>query len=94
EEPEKLTVDDWMAVLKLAKLWDMPETHDKAVKSLDEEIQKRTAAGKIVLAKRFDVETWFKAGFAAFVSGKEQISTSERDELGWETYARLLEAKD
>ena len=89
-----MTGEDWMAILKLATLWDMPDTHAQAVASLDEEIQKRAAGEKIALAMRYGVKKWFKDGFKAFVTGRENISIEERERIGWETYARLLEAKD
>ena len=83
-----------MAILKLAKLWDMPETHTKAVAGLDEEMQRRTPGEKIALAKRYDVERWFQEGFKALVKDyTTAMSTQERDLIGWETYARVLEAK-
>ncbi|VDC07429.1 unnamed protein product [Peniophora sp. CBMAI 1063] len=94
EEVDVLTADDWMAVLKLAKLWDMPTTHEKAAKELDSEIDRRTAGEQMILARRYSVEQWFKQGFKMFVTGKEKISDDERKTIGWETYARLLEAKD
>ena len=93
EEKKELTADEWLAVLKLSNRWDMPDTHAQAIKGL-EETDQMTAGRKLILAQRFAVLKWFDEGFAAFVTRREQISVAERDELGWETYARLLEAKD
>ncbi|KZV72008.1 hypothetical protein PENSPDRAFT_650097 [Peniophora sp. CONT] len=89
-----LTVEEWMGVLTLSKKWDIGSMKDKAVAGSDEMIQKKTVVDKILLAKKFGVAKWLREGYCALVSRETLITDQERQQLGWETYGRLMNARE
>jgi hypothetical protein len=83
-----------MSVLKLAKKWDLTSVRNKAVAQSDIEIQKKTPVEKILLAKRYGVTKWLQEGYISLVSRDNTITDEERDQLGLETFARLMVARE
>ncbi|KZV72002.1 hypothetical protein PENSPDRAFT_751232 [Peniophora sp. CONT] len=89
-----LNFDEWMGVLNLANKWNLQSTKDKAVAGSDADIQKKTVTEKILLAKKYGVAKWLKEGYCALASRKEPITPEEREQLGWETYGRLMSVRE
>jgi len=89
-----LTIEEWMSVLKLAKKWDLVSIRDKAVSQSDAQIQQKTPAEKILLAKRYTVAKWLREGYTTLVSRKEVITDDETEKLGWETFGKLMKIRE
>jgi hypothetical protein len=89
-----LTLEESMSILKLAKKWDLASVRNKAVAQSDIEIQKKTPVEKILLAKQYGVTQWLQEGYRSLVSRENTITDEERDQLGLETFARLMVARE
>ncbi|KAJ3519323.1 hypothetical protein NMY22_g13257 [Coprinellus aureogranulatus] len=85
----ELTKEQWIAVLKLGRLWDMPKPAALAIEKLD--APKLSPTEQVLLGKAYGVPTWLKTGYTALVrrlSG--DMTLEELAPLGFETVSRIL----
>ncbi|TEB25779.1 hypothetical protein FA13DRAFT_1637015, partial [Coprinellus micaceus] len=88
----ELSKEKWIGVLKLSRLWDMPEVAGIAIEKLSTFGLKPVE--KITLGKKHGVPKWLKDGYTALVDDLSKASLSEMTGLGWETSFRILWARD
>ncbi|KZV67216.1 hypothetical protein PENSPDRAFT_555739, partial [Peniophora sp. CONT] len=98
-EPPKLTVHQWMSVLKLATMWCLDGLRIKAIDAADKELP--TLSGttasdvyKVLLGQRHHVSRWLLEGYEALGKRKEYLSATERQQLGSETSLRISELRE
>ncbi|KZV72000.1 hypothetical protein PENSPDRAFT_684027 [Peniophora sp. CONT] len=91
---QALSVDDWMSVLKLAKIWSISPLREQAVTVLGTMIKGKSSIEKVLLARRYDVAQWLTDGLTLLAAQREPISATIRDSLGWETYGRVMEIRE
>jgi hypothetical protein len=89
-----LNVDEWMAVLKLAKKWSLSGTEQLAVQRVESHASSLEPIEKIVFAKKHSVAKWLKEGYRAVGSRTTTITKEERAKLDPQTYFCLLELRD
>ncbi|KAF6747565.1 hypothetical protein DFP72DRAFT_1174880 [Ephemerocybe angulata] len=90
--PPTLSKEQWVGVLKLSRLWDMPEVATVAIERLSAMDLK--AVEKINLGKSHGVPAWLKEGYTILVDDLSKASLKEMTVLGWETAFRILWARD
>jgi hypothetical protein len=89
-----LTLEESMSTLKLAMKWNLTGVRAKTVAQCDKEIQEKSPVEKILLAKKYGVAKWLKEGCRTLSIRNAAITDEERDQLGWETYARILVVRE
>ncbi|KAJ3513182.1 hypothetical protein NMY22_g15117 [Coprinellus aureogranulatus] len=88
-----LSKEQWIGVLKLGRLWDMPKAAALAIEKLDG--FNLSAIEKVRLGKTHGVPSWLKDGYAKMIGGPLDNTTFEDLEmLGFETTSRILWARD
>jgi len=92
--PPKLTVDEWMSVLKLSTMWNLDDLRLKAVDEADEEVKKLGDVEKLVLAKRYSVSRWMIEACEALAMREAPIDTAERNRLGVDTSFHLFDLRE
>jgi hypothetical protein len=90
----ELTIDEWMAVLKLAKSWSLNGMEQLAVQKAESHACNMEPIEKIVFAKRLGVAKWLKEGYLSIGNRKETINKDEKAKLDLPTYVGLLELRD
>ncbi|KAF6747563.1 hypothetical protein DFP72DRAFT_919645 [Ephemerocybe angulata] len=92
--PPSLTKEEWIGVLKLSRLWDMPKVAAMAVNDLS--LFPLSPAEKVTLGKAHGVPTWLREGYQALVSDitNSKTTLSELQDLGLETAFRVLRIRD
>ncbi|KAF6747564.1 hypothetical protein DFP72DRAFT_919647 [Ephemerocybe angulata] len=90
--PPALTKEEWIGVLKVARLWDMPAVAKVAIEKLS--IMDLKPVEKIKLGKEHGVPKWLKEGYIALVDDLSIVSQKEMETLSWQTAFRVLWARD
>lgn len=95
EVPElTLSFCEWMSVLKLAKMWDLASLYLDAVRKLSSQVRLRRPIEKLLLAREYGVGAWLRDALTVLASQREPIDASDRMQMGWETYGRLMDIRD
>lgn len=85
---------EWFSVLKLAQQWGLPKLREKALSCSSEIARGWDPVKKITSGKKYNVLQWCVEGYKDIAFRNGRISKSEKDELGLESYVRLLELRD
>ncbi|KAG9221270.1 hypothetical protein CCMSSC00406_0008895 [Pleurotus cornucopiae] len=80
--PVLLTLDQWLAVLKLSTLWEMEDTRTNAIRNIPELVADPTRW--LGLAIGFDVEVWFVPAMNKLIQRAEPISMADLSHIGIE----------
>ncbi|KAJ3534856.1 hypothetical protein NMY22_g6738 [Coprinellus aureogranulatus] len=88
----ELSKEGWISVLKLSRLWEMPEVAGIAIEKIG--VFDLKPVEKVKLGKEHGVPTWLKEGYTALIDDLSKASLSEMTGLGWETSFRILWARD
>ncbi|KZV76165.1 hypothetical protein PENSPDRAFT_680370 [Peniophora sp. CONT] len=85
----KLTVDEWMSVLKLSTMWCLDGLRARAISAADEGVaayaKKDRILDKILLAKQHRVSRWLIEGYEALGRRKTHLTPDERERLDLDT---------
>ncbi|KAJ3519320.1 hypothetical protein NMY22_g13258 [Coprinellus aureogranulatus] len=92
-----LSKEQWIGVLKLGRLWDMPKvgasrppSHPDAAPQLMETLTSLSGWGRA-----HGVPSWLKDGYAKLIGGPlDNTSFEDLEMLGFETTSRILWARD
>ncbi|KAG6829706.1 hypothetical protein H0H92_003741 [Tricholoma furcatifolium] len=76
----KISKDGWIAVLRIATLWEMNKIRRHAINMLT--VMSLGSIEKIVLAKKFHIPEWLRAGYSELVDQHEMPSLSDCEEIG------------
>ncbi|KAJ3503357.1 hypothetical protein NMY22_g18274 [Coprinellus aureogranulatus] len=87
-----LPKQEWISVLKLSRLWDMPAISAIAIQKL--ECLTLTPVDKVRLGKAYSVPTWLKHGYTSLLQNSSSASQQDLVSLGWETAFRVVWARE
>ncbi|KAJ6620649.1 hypothetical protein B0H10DRAFT_1759746, partial [Mycena sp. CBHHK59/15] len=87
-----MSKDQWISALKLATMWYFLDVRNLAIQRLGGQIV--DSAELIVLARRFEVADWLRAGYNDLARREEGISEGEAVLLGWETAFRISQVRE
>ncbi|KZV74168.1 hypothetical protein PENSPDRAFT_749475 [Peniophora sp. CONT] len=90
----ELSMDEWMSVLKLAKLWDLTDMRDRAVSQTERLLANQSPLEKILLGRKYDVIKWLKDGYQAIAKRPTGLTKEEKESLDLATRCGLLELRD
>ncbi|VDB94152.1 unnamed protein product [Peniophora sp. CBMAI 1063] len=99
-EPPKLTVHEWMSVLKLSKMWCLEDLSEQANEGADDEVSAIADAAadgilqKILLGKQYSISRWLLEEYESLGKRDTYLSASERTVLGVETSFRISELRE
>ena len=93
-ESASLTVEEWLSVLKLSDLWELPELRTKAIDAVESHIHNLGTVDMILLAKKYCVSKWLMRGYEALARRTDVITPDESVRLGVYTSCRLAEVRD
>ncbi|GLB42213.1 hypothetical protein LshimejAT787_1102280 [Lyophyllum shimeji] len=84
--------EGWIAVLRLAKMWEMSKIRALAIARL-------SAIGmgsveKIVLAKEFHVPQWLRSGYQELVDQTEMLSLEDCDKIDYPSAIRIFRMRE
>ncbi|KAI0309402.1 hypothetical protein OF83DRAFT_1158627 [Amylostereum chailletii] len=89
-----LTLDEWMSVLKLAKIWSLDSLRPKAIEESEKLFVTQSPLEKIILGKKYNISKWLIEGYEAFGKRDGMVSATERAKLGIDTYVGLVELRE
>ena len=84
--------DQWMAVLKLATLWEFDEIRGVAIETLA--LSDLNAVDKVVAAMEYGIEEWLLPAYLSLVQRPEPISPHEGHRMGLETALKLASERE
>jgi hypothetical protein len=90
----KLDLEEWMAVLKIAKKWKLTMLSKRASANSDKDFGSKTSIEKILYAKKYNMEKWLKEGCREIGSRTKALTRDEKARLDLPTYVGLLELRD
>ncbi|KAF9525865.1 hypothetical protein CPB83DRAFT_511014 [Crepidotus variabilis] len=94
--PTPSSYAECLGALDLATKWNMSGMRERAIISLNRMMKAQTETKSIVesilAAKKYRVDGWVSAGFIKLI-GKLEVDMEDLELLGWETAARLLDAR-
>ena len=93
-ESASLTVEEWLSVLKLSDLWELPELRTKAIDAVESHNQDLDTVDMILLAKKYCVSKWLIRGYEELARRTDVITPEESVRLGVYTSCRLAEVRD
>ncbi|KAJ3513185.1 hypothetical protein NMY22_g15118 [Coprinellus aureogranulatus] len=88
-----LAKEQWIGVLKLGRLWDMPKAASLAIEKLSTHTM--SSVEKIQLGKTYAISSWLKDGYTKLIGDPNDDTVFEEFRLlGLETTNRILLARD
>ncbi|KAJ3541488.1 hypothetical protein NMY22_g3866 [Coprinellus aureogranulatus] len=84
--------DDWVSILRLATMWDMPEVKTEAIYRLEHGYPSLTPEDKVLLGQRYGVSRWSFDGYCFYATGAYESVDWLGAKFGWETAARIAHA--
>ena len=88
-----VTVEEWIAVLDMSVLLQLSDVRAMAIERLSS-YGNTIGVDKILMARRYKMEKWFKEGCRELVTRDKCFSDEEEDRLGWKTVSKLYRARD
>jgi len=82
-----LNVDKWLAILRLAQLWEFKEICDLTIADLER--MTLPVVQKIEIAHKFGIQNWYIPAYKALVKRSEALSLEEATQLGFEFAIKL-----
>ncbi|VDC00729.1 unnamed protein product [Peniophora sp. CBMAI 1063] len=96
--PTKLTITEWMSVIKLANMWCLEEPRAQAIAAADKLLSAypthTRAVCYISFGKKYHVSRWLLKGYEALGTRDTYLSSHERQTLGAETSLRISELRE
>ncbi|KZV74166.1 hypothetical protein PENSPDRAFT_682149 [Peniophora sp. CONT] len=92
-QPE-LSLEEWMSVFKLAKIWSLADMRDRALSQAERVVSKKSSLEKILLGKKHGVVKWLKDGYKAIGCRTSGLTQEEKDGLDLVTRCGVLELRD
>ncbi|KAF6747348.1 hypothetical protein DFP72DRAFT_608162 [Ephemerocybe angulata] len=88
-----LSMDEWLAVLKLSSKWRFNSVRKLAIERLSPLVGMKPSE-KIRLGREYAVESWLLSGYEELVTRKAVISNEEGQLIGWETVNELWAVRE
>jgi len=87
-----LGLTEWVAVLKLATLWQFDEAKKIAIHNLDIHTLRRPVM-RIKLARTYNIPEWLIRGLSTLAEQRESLSVEDVDQLGVEFSLKVAELR-
>ncbi|ETW82157.1 hypothetical protein HETIRDRAFT_101348 [Heterobasidion irregulare TC 32-1] len=91
---EVLSTDEWMAVLELADMWQVPKMRMKAINAMEKNVQNSGAVEMILLARKYRISSWLIKGYGMLARRPDPITSDERERLSLDTFMRLVGVRE
>jgi hypothetical protein len=91
EDPPTSTKEFWISVLKLSTLFHFEALRDVSVTRLQ---VLASAIDKVVLSREYDVQTWLESALVDVCENTELPSEAECHALGFDTYRKIIIARE
>ncbi|KAG6326600.1 hypothetical protein ID866_12489 [Astraeus odoratus] len=86
--------DEWLSVIKLARMWEMDEVCKKAIKMMPYSSVNKNAVEKVRLAFQYDIDEWLVPGLNELAKRPEPVSVKDVELLGWEIALKVVEVRE
>ncbi|KAG6325823.1 hypothetical protein ID866_13266, partial [Astraeus odoratus] len=86
--------DEWLSVIKLARMWEMDEVCKKAIKMVPYSSVNKNAVEKVGLAFQYDIDEWLVPGLNELAKRAEPVSMKDVELLGWEVALKVAEVRE
>jgi hypothetical protein len=90
----KLSWEACVALLAISTNFKMSRVRDFAVKAIATRKGVKDTVTIINLAMEFDIQEWLAPAYAELCYRKKALTAEEGQLLGWETFAKLTEARE
>jgi len=87
------TAEEWTAVLDMSVRQQLLDARTLAIQQLSY-YSNIAGVDKILLARKYKVEQWFREGCQELVNRRECFSDEDEDRLGWKTVIKLYRVRD
>ncbi|KIM59263.1 hypothetical protein SCLCIDRAFT_1023804 [Scleroderma citrinum Foug A] len=74
--------DEWLSVIKLARMWEFDDIHKSSVKMVPYHSVKKSPVEKVALAFQHDIKEWLVPGLDELAKRPEPIGIGDVDLLG------------
>lgn len=89
------SVQDWVPVLRLSKLWAFDTITELAVTEMSRLLNNRESTmDNIFLGREFRVPEWVIRGYTSLIKRKDSLTDEEAAALGWSTAARIFRTRE
>lgn len=82
-----------MSVLKLASKWMMLDLRDMAIRNITP-AKEATSIDKIILARKYGISAWLRAGYLELVERPENLSVDDALELGLDSALKICRTRE
>ena len=89
-----MSTDEWMAVLELADMWQVPKMRMKAIAAMEKNVQNSGAVEMILLARKYRISSWLIKGYGMLARRPDPITSDERERLSLDTFMRLVGVRE
>ncbi|KAF9487527.1 hypothetical protein BDN71DRAFT_1369606, partial [Pleurotus eryngii] len=92
DRPVSLTLDEWLAVLKLSSLWEMDRVRNNAITNLPTLLT--NPAQKLGVAIDYNIEFWLVPAMQELVQREAPLSVADLEHIGIECALRLAAIRE
>jgi hypothetical protein len=86
--------EEWTTLLDLSVEPQLPEVRKTAIQKLTPTVICQNALDVIAMARKYQVNSWLKAGLQVLVNQSEFLSEAYEDSLGWRTIIKLCRLRE
>lgn len=90
----KHDVDDWLCVLKLARLWQFDKLYERATEQLPYDKVPKSAVEKVALAFDYDLREWLVPGLNDLARRPEPMTKKDVELLGIECALKVAAVRE
>jgi len=86
------SLDEWISILKLATLWDMPRIRERAIRHMVPIMT--DPVRKIEIAREYDIDDWMLPALNQLVQRDQALTMEEGERLGMEYTLKLASIRE
>ncbi|KAK7472353.1 hypothetical protein VKT23_000470 [Stygiomarasmius scandens] len=86
------SLDEWISILKLATLWDMPRIRERAIRHMAPIMT--DPVQKIEIAREYDIDDWMLPALNQLVQRDHALTMEEGERLGMEYTLKLASIRE
>ncbi|THV06157.1 hypothetical protein K435DRAFT_743906 [Dendrothele bispora CBS 962.96] len=87
------TTEEWLSILKLATLWDMPKIRERAIMHMAP-LLSQDPVQKIEIAREYDIDDWMLPALNQLVQRDQPLTVDEGERLGMEYTTKLASIRE
>lgn len=86
--------DEWLSVIKLARMWEFDDVHKSSVKMVPYHSVKKSPVEKVALAFQHSIKEWLVPGLDELAKRPEPIGIKDVDLLGLDVALKVAAVRE